>query len=501
MTNIQRPGEATAPGNADSTGPMSDTVTNTSLYHNPPCLEIDNGGGRTTTQMPVVADLDEIMRTLRILCEPGQVVELRALKVPLGRNGYKPNHSGYFNDMNQLAEVAAKLSRTAAGVYITANPVAPELLARASNHVRQMGRDDHATRDDEIVKRTALLIDCDPVRPPGISSTDAEHEAALKAASQIRNFLSDLGFPEPAIYASSGNGGHLVYRIDLPCDDEGLVERCLRALALRFDDDVVVVDTSVSNSGQLCKLYGTVVRKGDDVPERPHRASKILYAPDDVEIVSVAMLEKLAARLPQEDYMPRKAASNSFDIDAWIQAHNLPVGPPREWKGGRRWLFDVCPWNGEHTNRSAFILEFPSGALSAGCHHKSCRDKKWQDLRAMYEAGAHGHEFSNVSDTPTAIPGSAPDGYPLTDLGNAERLVSAHGADLRFDVNAGCWLVWDGRRWGRRSRTSRPGSGRTRRARSRSATRSPIRTARRSSSPSRSRPTAGVRTASFQAAS
>lgn len=48
---------------------------------------------------------------------------------------------------------------------------------------------------------------------------------------------------------------------------------------------------------------------------------------------------------------------------------------------------------------------------------------------------------------PAAIPGSAPDGFTLTDLGNAERLIAAHGANLRFDVDAGQWLVWDGSRW------------------------------------------------------
>ncbi|MGD0167098.1 MAG: phage/plasmid primase, P4 family [Gaiellaceae bacterium] len=37
---------------------------------------------------------------------------------------------------------------------------------------------------------------------------------------------------------------------------------------------------------------------------------------------------------------------------------------------------------------------------------------------------------------------------PLTDYGNAERLVAAHGRDLRFAPGLG-WLAWDGRRWKR----------------------------------------------------
>lgn len=38
-------------------------------------------------------------------------------------------------------------------------------------------------------------------------------------------------------------------------------------------------------------------------------------------------------------------------------------------------------------------------------------------------------------------------GFPLTDLGNAERLVRRHGHDLRFVRVWGVWLIWDGRRW------------------------------------------------------
>ena len=40
-----------------------------------------------------------------------------------------------------------------------------------------------------------------------------------------------------------------------------------------------------------------------------------------------------------------------------------------------------------------------------------------------------------------------PHGFRFTDLGNAERLVARHGKDLRFDVDRGRWLIWDGRRW------------------------------------------------------
>jgi putative DNA primase/helicase len=53
----------------------------------------------------------------------------------------------------------------------------------------------------------------------------------------------------------------------------------------------------------------------------------------------------------------------------------------------------------------------------------------------------------------SAADGSAADGGTdspvphLTDSGNAQRLVLAHGKDLRFDCSSGRWLFWDGRRW------------------------------------------------------
>src|SRR5260370_12033267 len=37
--------------------------------------------------------------------------------------------------------------------------------------------------------------------------------------------------------------------------------------------------------------------------------------------------------------------------------------------------------------------------------------------------------------------------FPLTQLGNAERLISGHGSRLRHCSAWNKWLVWDGRRW------------------------------------------------------
>jgi hypothetical protein len=111
-----------------------------------------------------------------------------------------------------------------------------------------------------------------------VSATEEEHELALERARQIRDSLNAEGWPKP-ILADSGNGGHLLYKVDIPTDDGGVIPKCLEALALRFDDDRVKVDQSVFNPARIWKLYGTLSRKGDSVPDRPHRLAQILETP------------------------------------------------------------------------------------------------------------------------------------------------------------------------------------------------------------------------------
>ena len=81
------------------------------------------------------------------------------------------------------------------------------------------------------------------------------------------------------MFCDSGNGFHLLYRVDLPADDGGTVGKLLGALAARFDTPRVKIDRSVANPSRICKLPGTLARKGDHVPDRPHRRSRVLEVP------------------------------------------------------------------------------------------------------------------------------------------------------------------------------------------------------------------------------
>lgn len=231
-------------------------------------------------QPPVTFDqaVGRLAEQYRLLVEPGQVIELRALGVQRGRE--RPHTEAGFFDTEHLRDLAAaalRVTEHARGVYFTLNPLKPDLLARRRNRIDWAGAGE-LTADADVLARRWLLIDADPVRDPHVSATDAEKLLALQTVHAVHAHLSAREWPDPLL-ADSGNGYHLLYRIDLPADDNGLVARVLRALAARFNTDRVTIDQRVANPARICKLPGTLARKGDHTPQRPHRRARVLEVP------------------------------------------------------------------------------------------------------------------------------------------------------------------------------------------------------------------------------
>jgi len=326
----------------------------------------------------------EIEKSLRLILEDGQVTELRALSV-----GNRPPHTeaGYFTDITKMAAAAADLTNRSKGVYFTPNPINPELLGRKCNAVKWINKDDPLTGDSNVLSRLWLLIDTDYQRPANITATDDQTEQAFDKVSSIRDFLGILGWPDPII-ASSGNGGHLMYRIDLPNDDEGLVLSVLDGLSFEFDDEYVHVDTSVHNQSRIWKLYGTFARKGDQVPEqnRYHRQALIDWelTPELLDVVSVAQLQQIARIKPVEE--EQVATHGSFNLDGWIDRHDIALSDKKTFDKGIVWSFAQCPFSEAHAD-GAKLVKYSSGAVAAFCYHNSCKDKNWHSLRDLVEPG------------------------------------------------------------------------------------------------------------------
>jgi hypothetical protein len=221
------------------------------------------------------ANRTEVERAVSILFQPGDVVEVRIPKTRVGVvAGYFDNHAAM---AAAICEAGAKYH--AGGVYYVLNEINPALLGRAYNRLKE--RAELTTADNNILRRRWLPVDLDPIRPAGVSSSDEEHSAAIKRAYTIADDMAREW--ERPIIADSGNGGHLAYSIDLPNDREALafITGALAELDRRYSDDVVKIDTTSANAARIWKAYGTVARKGDSIPGRPHRISRILEVPVD----------------------------------------------------------------------------------------------------------------------------------------------------------------------------------------------------------------------------
>jgi hypothetical protein len=132
---------------------------------------------------------------------------------------------------------------------------------------------------------------------------------------------------------------------------------------------------------------------------------------EKVRPVPAAELEAIAALAPREP--ERNAGANrtpgggAFDLDAWLAAHPLDLLGPVPWQGGRKWVFRICPWSPDHRDRSAYLVQFPGGAVAAGCHHNGCAGRDWRALRELVEPDRRDRRPARPAPAAPAPPGGA----------------------------------------------------------------------------------------------
>ena len=171
-----------------------------------------------------------------------------------------------------------------------------------------------------------------------------------------------------------------------------LVKRFLESLSNRFSDDVVAVDTSVWNASRICKLYGTMTRKGSNHPSRPWRKSAILDCPEKLEVVPVELLQKIAGvsaaiTVPTTIITPKTTRETTrgkytvADVEHLMTEKGLNFGPATPYEGGVRWVLEECPWHEEHSDGpggSAIFLR--NGIIGFDCKHSHCQHRTIKDV-------------------------------------------------------------------------------------------------------------------------
>ena len=329
-----------------------------------------------------IIDIDKVKKALSILKYEGQLFEVRILKG-------KTTISGYFTDVETLEKALKKVDLRGANVFYTLNMIDEACYSREQKD--KFVQSKTTTSDTDIVAYQWLLIDLDPVRKSGISSTKEELLAACERGDKIKRYLQERGWPNP-VRACSGNGYHLLYAVNLTNTKEHtqLIESVLKALALIFNDEKVEVDTSVFNPSRISKLYGTRAQKGANTSNRPHRMSQIDPEQQPIEdAVKEELLAELAAEYPKEVAAPKMASKSAFDLEGWLDMYGIRVHAVKEWKDATRYVLEECPFDSNHKAPDATIIKMQSGAICFKCLHNSCSGRDWRELRLKYEPDAY----------------------------------------------------------------------------------------------------------------
>lgn len=330
-------------------------------------------------------DADEVRKAIGVLQEPGGVFEVRVIGT-----AKKDIMSGYFRDAETLLEEFNNIDLRRKNVYVTLGKIKEECFARAQSE--HFLKSPQTSSDTEVISYRWFFVDIDPVRSAGISSSQEEIYAAEELVDKVQTYLENLGFSEPVL-AESGNGYHLLYRIDIPNNSQNarLIEKGLKVLSSLFDTDAVKVDTTNFNPSRICKLHGTLAQKGTSTEKRPHRMSRILIVPEKVEVTPIETLKTLADELPDEPSPAKQRSVYSqpeFDLLDFMSRNGMTY---EEDSNDRAKIFrlDECPFDHSHKNGDAKIFLYSDGAIAFKCHHNSCSKYRWQDVRLKFEPDAY----------------------------------------------------------------------------------------------------------------
>lgn len=334
-------------------------------------------------------DKDTIKRWWQVFVGDDSFTEVRIL----GRFQY----SGYFKSIDNLIQAIEPYSNMDdEQIYFVLNRIDDACYGRQQSE-KIVKSPKITTNDNDIIRRNWVMIDFDPIRKTGVNSTEEEFELAHKKAQHVFTFLRSNGFQEPVI-CKSGNGWHLQYKVDLLNDDDTteIIKQFFSYLGSKFTDEFVDIDQKVFNKARLCKLYGTMAKKGANLADRPWRMSEIVYVPKDINTTPIEQFKMFADQAPKEEpkQLPNRnyyGGGQRFDLPTWLNEHGIVY---REKKSGSSILYELesCPWIDSHSDRkkwdSALFVD-AQGGIRFNCTHSHCKGKTWHDLRLFYEPDAY----------------------------------------------------------------------------------------------------------------
>lgn len=278
-------------------------------------------------------------------------------------------------------ELLLEADEMATGVYVMLNPVDIRLIARARADAWIVSNPRISTSNKDVTARRVILVDFDPERPSGVSSTNAEHISAFLRA---RLFLATVRENAAAI-ASSGNGFHVLVLVDVPNTDatDDLCKRLLEAAKVAFSGGkpAIKVDAGVHDRKRVTAAYGTTKRKGEDSTTLPHRRTWFGALTPTTRPLDLceftALVQELEARaadmrdigdVEHPDDSPPKRKKGEGRFHRYNRLYELPELLERLRPGQ---ALTTCVFCG------AANAVFNKAGNNVKCHHDTCSQKAY----------------------------------------------------------------------------------------------------------------------------
>ena len=298
----------------------------------------------------------------------------------------------FFTDIDSLVSFAAEQNGKQ-NIYVGLHPRSKDCLSLTAND---------GAKDTNILFYEWFPIDIDTIRPgKNLSANREELEAAKKVTHNIANLLSKKGIIP--IHALSGNGWHLLVRVEYPNSEEvkkkfGIL---LRWFARFYNSKDAEVDPVVFNPSRIWKLYGTLAMKGPHSPDRPHRLAKFKIPetpPKPVDILAIFSEEieeqNILENPPRDRRENSRYQEKNFKGKGDLSTLDIVVlctdkGMYRKSLDGGKHAV-TCPWETAHTtgdpNDTSTVIWEADGTKWPGfhCAHAHCDGRKINDFLKHY---------------------------------------------------------------------------------------------------------------------
>ena len=326
-------------------------------------------------------DISEAYKWWDVLRDGNQLTEIRLIAND-GRTA-----SGIFDNIDEIVKAIVPYTNEW-NVYYTINRL-PDDVRGLPQYNKIIVRPKQTCNDNMMLARDYVCIDLDSRRLPGTNATDEQVGFTMKKANEVYQYLLNVGFNPPQVVFSS-NGVHLYIRCAMINNEKNtkLVKRFLQALSMMFTDEHTDVDEKVFNCARIMRLPSTYSCKGNTMDaSRPQRLCKFVKINEN-KVNDIAYFEKIAALYPEEVERPSSQNNysvESFDLDAFIEKHNIPVTKKVEVADGTRYYLEHCLFNDQHKGKDAILFKHKNGAIAYFCYHNSCSGNDWRKVREMYE--------------------------------------------------------------------------------------------------------------------